>query len=149
MKWGCAVQEKKKNQTLLLDLCSVLGRDSWLSAIPTVPDTWLTLSLVKRDSEVAVGKHPQEVVWLRSESIWNRNSSFHSWAGTTTLSAGSKSYKPRIHHRDTITEPSAPGCFAVCFSSGSSPFQNFRSNKRGYWMYRILVHLWTAASWAE
>lgn len=51
-------------QTLLLDLCNVLGRDSWLSAIPSAPDTWLTLSLENRDSQGAVGC-PQEVVWLR------------------------------------------------------------------------------------
>lgn len=43
-------KNKKQRQALLLDLYSVLGRDSWLSAMPSVPDTWLTLSLEKRGS---------------------------------------------------------------------------------------------------
>lgn len=46
----CLEENKKQQQTLLLDLYGVLGRDSWLSAIPGVPDTWLTLSLEKRGS---------------------------------------------------------------------------------------------------
>lgn len=63
-------------------ICAVLGRGSWLSAMPSalIPgwhSVWNTEAL--RGS----GEHPQEAVWLRSECTWNTNSSFHSCAGTT------------------------------------------------------------------
>lgn len=126
---------EKTKQTLLLDLCNVLGRNSWLSAIPTVPDTWLTLGLEKRDSQG---------LCAQSECTWNTNSSVHSCAGTTSLLV--LSHKARIHCRDTRTKPSAPSCVCIRFFQRS---KTWNKTKKSYCMYTILAHLGTCANWTD
>lgn len=120
-------QRKPTNPTLLLDLCSVRKR---LLAVchAQCSDTWLALSLEHRGSQGLWGAPTggcvaQEWVHLEHKQLIP----FLCWNHPCLLVLN---HKPRIHCRDTTTEPLLPPAALGAFLSGSSDFPKLQIKPR-------------------